>query len=205
MQYESLAPITQEQYDEIIITGSEADREAAVLRLGLFSESQAIAEASCLKALSDPAANVQSAAALAIGHLARRFQAIDPETERTVRGRANDAWMSARVSDALDDINHFTGRQVDATPEEEVECPVCGFAPLHERPWRDDSPSDEICPACGIQFGLDDAGPGGADARTGYYAAFRQQWRANGYPWFSPSRTPAPGWDPKGRFGDPSG
>lgn len=35
-------------------------------------------------------------------------------------------------------------------------CPACGFSGLVSEPWDDVSPSDEICPCCGIQFGLDD-------------------------------------------------
>jgi hypothetical protein len=35
-------------------------------------------------------------------------------------------------------------------------CPVCGYG-LDFLPWLDeDSPSDEICPCCFTQFGLDD-------------------------------------------------
>src|SRR2546421_398332 len=35
-------------------------------------------------------------------------------------------------------------------------CPACGYA-LGFAPWDGESPSDEICPCCGIQFGYDDA------------------------------------------------
>jgi hypothetical protein len=38
-------------------------------------------------------------------------------------------------------------------------CPVCGFG-LWFQPWRAESPADEMCPCCGIQFGYDDAAGG---------------------------------------------
>ena len=39
-----------------------------------------------------------------------------------------------------------------------AECPACGFEGLDEEPWVGDSPSDDICPCCGMQFGYYDAG-----------------------------------------------
>ena len=55
-------------------------------------------------------------------------------------------------------------------------CPVCehdlGFAP-----WNGDSPSDDICPLCGIQLGYNDARP---DLRQVVYAEWRRGWIANG-------------------------
>jgi hypothetical protein len=47
-------------------------------------------------------------------------------------------------------------------------CPVCGYE-LAFAPWSDDSPSDEICPSCGIQFGYDDAAGGSVACRAGVY------------------------------------
>lgn len=49
--------------------------------------------------------------------------------------------------------------------------------PLEFPPWDGDSPSDEICPTCKIQFGYDDAGPG---PRHVVYEDWRCRWIANG-------------------------
>ena len=56
------------------------------------------------------------------------------------------------------------------------ECPVCGEK-LGFKAWNDDNPSDELCPGCGIQFGYNDARP---DLRQLVYAAWRDEWIANG-------------------------
>ena len=74
-------------------------------------------------------------------------------------------------------------------------CPVCGYPDLYDEPWTDGSPSDEICPSCGTQFGYDDAGMDAA-AITGRHAQLRQEWRASGCRWFSSSRLPPASWDP---------
>jgi hypothetical protein len=75
-------------------------------------------------------------------------------------------------------------------------CPVCGYLNLTEPPWDDGSPSDEICPSCGMQFGYDDAAGADAGKRQAIYLSRREAWRAAGYPWFSRSRQPPAGWDP---------
>jgi hypothetical protein len=75
-------------------------------------------------------------------------------------------------------------------------CPVCGYAALFEPAWVGDSPSDEICPCCGTQFGYDDAADD-ALARTNRHARLRTAWVANGCPWYSKSRTAPSEWDPQ--------
>lgn len=75
-------------------------------------------------------------------------------------------------------------------------CPVCGFDGLDDPPWLDDSPSDEICPSCGIQFGYDDAAGGDIGERRRVYDAWRARWLSAGCPWTSRGREPPPSWDP---------
>jgi hypothetical protein len=79
-------------------------------------------------------------------------------------------------------------------------CPVCGFAGLKERPWTDGSPSDEICPSCGIQFGYDDAAGGRVDRRAEVYEQWRSGWIAEGMPWRSRGRPQPPDWDPRAQL-----
>lgn len=76
-----------------------------------------------------------------------------------------------------------------------MDCPVCGFF-LGYLPWDGDSSSHEICPSCGLQFGYDDAGPGGPEARLSTYAEWRQRWIANGMIWSSVGQRPPSGWNP---------
>jgi hypothetical protein len=79
-------------------------------------------------------------------------------------------------------------------------CPVCGFPGLDAPPWVDGSPSDEICPSCGIQFGYDDAAGGRADRRAAIYERWRSEWIARGMPWSSGGRPRPPGWDPQAQL-----
>jgi len=63
-------------------------------------------------------------------------------------------------------------------------------------PWAGESPSDEICPCCGIQFGYDDAVGGDPGKRNELYARWRRVWVESGMKWFSKSTRPPIGWDP---------
>jgi hypothetical protein len=51
-------------------------------------------------------------------------------------------------------------------------------------PWSGESPSDEICPTCGIQFGYDDSRP---ELREKVYRAWRKLWLRDPSAWVDPS------------------
>jgi hypothetical protein len=73
-------------------------------------------------------------------------------------------------------------------------CPVCGYC-LGQPAWAKAGASFAICPCCGTQFGLDDAGPGGANERSRTHARLRQRWVEGGLKWWSEA-TPMPwGWN----------
>lgn len=85
--------------------------------------------------------------------------------------------------------------------DDDSTCPVCGYH-LHFVPWIGDSPSDEICPCCGTQFGLDDSQAfRDPDALGLIHERLREQWVARGMPWSYP-RQPPPGWDPVRQLAD---
>jgi hypothetical protein len=60
-------------------------------------------------------------------------------------------------------------------------CPACGYG-LDFEPWSGDSPSDEVCPSCGIQFGYHDSAEAGPDGRAAIYKQWRAKWEAAGRP-----------------------
>ena len=69
-------------------------------------------------------------------------------------------------------------------------CPVCAYPDLDDPPRQAGSPSDEICPSCGFQFGY-------TDDDSGYtYAEWRRKWVAEGMPWSEIGIEEPPGWDP---------
>lgn len=77
-------------------------------------------------------------------------------------------------------------------------CPVCGYGELCEPPWDNESPSDEICPSCGTQFGYHDAAGGDVARRQSKHRELRKRWVARGMPWDSAGIEPPPdGWDPR--------
>ena len=56
------------------------------------------------------------------------------------------------------------------------DCPACGFEGLDEPPWDGDSPSDDICPSRGMQFGYYDSGR----RDPLFYAGWRTRWLVEG-------------------------
>jgi rRNA maturation protein Nop10 len=74
-------------------------------------------------------------------------------------------------------------------------CPVCGYK-LDFIPWEHFSPSDEICPSCGIQFGYDDFAGGNMKQRHLIYKEWRKKWIQAGMPWYSQGFLPPEKWDP---------
>jgi hypothetical protein len=74
-------------------------------------------------------------------------------------------------------------------------CPVCGYAGLDEPPWVGSSPSDDICPCCGTQFGYHDFETD-ADLRAARHVELRRGWIERGCPWHYELEAPPPGWDP---------
>jgi hypothetical protein len=73
-------------------------------------------------------------------------------------------------------------------------CPVCGYPRLINDP---DDLLHEICPSCGIQFGLHTPGPGADPVMTAeIYARWRQKWTDSGMQYHGPE-PPPPGWNPE--------
>ncbi len=69
------------------------------------------------------------------------------------------------------------------------QCPVCGYKGLEAPPYESSgSPSFEICPSCGTEFGYD-------DFETDH-ATLRNNWIQSGAKWWNPSTPPPPNWNP---------
>ena len=78
-------------------------------------------------------------------------------------------------------------------------CPVCGYDGLDEPPFNErGAGSDDICPCCGFQFGLDDFP---YEDRERLVAEWRERWVAGGCVWKFPSDgLPPEGWDPQAQL-----
>jgi len=73
-------------------------------------------------------------------------------------------------------------------------CFVCGYDNLFEPPYsKYGGASDEICPCCSFQYGLDDYEY--EDKKTAF-AEWRKKWIKQRYPWFSDTRRPPHNWNP---------
>ena len=70
-------------------------------------------------------------------------------------------------------------------------CPVCGFPKLNAPPRSPGGgASNEICPSCGFEHGVDD------EDRNISHAAARDVWRRGGMKWASQGRPQPTGWKP---------
>src|SRR6476620_11944152 len=74
-------------------------------------------------------------------------------------------------------------------------CPACGYPNLAEEPrTAKTGGSYEICPSCGIQFGLDDEAGGNEESRKEFYMQWRENWIKSGSTWHSIGIPKPEGW-----------
>jgi hypothetical protein len=74
---------------------------------------------------------------------------------------------------------------IDMSKPENIFCRVCGYEYLIDNPtWHDDeTPSNDICVCCGVQFGYEDCD---YESVIGY----RKHWLGEGAKWFSRNKQP---------------
>jgi len=74
-------------------------------------------------------------------------------------------------------------------------CPVCGFPKLNEPPRSlGGGASNEICPSCGFEHGVDD------DDKGISYAAARDAWKCGGMKWASKGQPQPKAWKPEAQL-----
>jgi hypothetical protein len=121
--------------------------------------------------------------------------------------RGQDAERAARGIVTGSEYSQNTAMSTDVIRPAHA-CPACGYAGLDgpsyaalsrlpvpdilEPPYSQHfgTPSYEVCACCGFEFGNDDE-PGTAPPVT--FRRYREEWIADGSPWFDPSRRPD-GW-----------
>ncbi|WP_308638277.1 hypothetical protein [Paenibacillus silvisoli] len=64
-------------------------------------------------------------------------------------------------------------------------CHLCGYPEQNKPPWTQEglSPSYEICPCCGIEFGVDDINLLG-------FEIYKREWFEKGRDWFDQAKRP---------------
>jgi len=114
VRYEEPPHLEPEKAQAILadaIGANNTDEASAVLiGLALFDDDRAFVEHWCVRLgqeAIDP--GLRGSAALAAGHVARRFRTLEPETREMVEAVATDPEVDGRKYDALDDIRQFLG------------------------------------------------------------------------------------------------
>jgi hypothetical protein len=69
-------------------------------------------------------------------------------------------------------------------------CFLCGYPDLRNNPWSEDglSPSYDICPCCGMEYGVD-------DINELAFKLYREEWFSKGRKWFDQQVKPPLNWD----------
>jgi hypothetical protein len=97
---------------EAAIDGRVAERDpnGVVIALGLHEDDRLFAEQWCLRVGREaPDPRLRTSAALAVGHLARRFGIVGDGARQLVSDVSNDPLSDARAQDAVDDVRQFAG------------------------------------------------------------------------------------------------
>ena len=111
VKYEALEPIDRKSVIEAL-SGPDCDAAEALIRASLTIRDRVWVESLLLSALSDQRLEVQKAALLGLGHLARIHHALDLERIIPIlRKYAAHASLGGVAEDALDDIAMFIPRQ----------------------------------------------------------------------------------------------
>jgi hypothetical protein len=114
MRYEDPPHLEPDRAQPILEAGLDArnsdEASAVLLGLALYDDNRPFVEGWCVRLgreARDP--SMRGSAALAAGHLARRFQRLEPETRAMVEAVAADPDVDGRKYDALDDVRQFLG------------------------------------------------------------------------------------------------
>ena len=82
MIYEEPQPITREQAEAAVISGSPDEAAQALISVALHEQDRNWAESLCLRGLKDPREEVVAAAITGFGHLARLHRKVSPAVVR---------------------------------------------------------------------------------------------------------------------------
>ena len=87
----------------------------AVVAVGLHAADSSLAQAVCLRLSGHPDDKVRGNALLSLGHLARRFGALDESAKRVVESGLSDpsGFVRGQADAAADDLEHFLGWRIE--------------------------------------------------------------------------------------------
>lgn len=84
----------------------------AVVSVALHDPDWRWAQDRAIRLLVHPDPGIRGAAATSLGHIARLHGRLDPDAIEALRGLLQDAEVSGRAADALDDVERF-GRDME--------------------------------------------------------------------------------------------
>ena len=98
--------------------------------------------------------------------------------------------IKKQISDTIEAKKRIEEREKNYSSPNTHECRVCGCC-SEDFPWGEDgkSPSYQICPCCGVQFGKE-------DLTLESIKECREEWISKGGEWFTKNEKPE-GWDIK--------
>jgi hypothetical protein len=110
MRYEDPQPLPHDEAEAVFASGDDTAICNALVGAALHDEDAAWVESWCLRLGGSHSADVRGLAATCLGHVARRFGAIRPESLELLRNLRDDPAVGGRADDALDDVRTFTNR-----------------------------------------------------------------------------------------------
>jgi hypothetical protein len=108
VRYEDPQPLPHDEAEEVFGSGDDAAICNALAGAALYDEDAAWVEAWCLRLGGSHSADVRGLAATCLGHVARRFGSIRPDSLDLLGRLRNDPAVGGRADDALDDVRMFT-------------------------------------------------------------------------------------------------
>ncbi len=110
MEYEQIVPISRQEADRALDSGSEGHAAKAMIAVALHEPDRRWAEQKCLQGLRDHRAEVRAAATVGLGHIARiHRQMTTAVVLPQLKALRSDPLLGGVADDALDDILIFLG------------------------------------------------------------------------------------------------
>ena len=110
VRYEDPQPLPHDEAEAVFASGDDAAICDALAGAALHDEDGAWVESWCLQLGGSQSVDVRGLAATCLGHVARLFGAIRPDSHELLERLRDDPAVCGRADDALDDVRRFTTR-----------------------------------------------------------------------------------------------
>lgn len=107
MEYKDPRPLNRSEAEAALRSDDAMEIATAVVSVALHDPDWQWAQDQAMRLLAHPDPGIRGVAATSLGHIARLHGRLDPHAIEALRGLLQDAEVSGRAADALEDVERF--------------------------------------------------------------------------------------------------